>query len=180
MLTKELIGKKITNIFTFVEHEHYGIDTAKCFIEIDDKIIIGFPLGGDEEVWIKELNPKAISIFEGLPDEVVHPIIKEKNSFWGRIKTFFNIEIIPDSNNYYDYRIKQLQNRIITDFLWYQDEIENGFIELDNGYIITEKTVAMNGTGLAGLNYYKNFETLSERRNLKIVRLTEKRNTPGN
>ena len=70
--------------------------------------------------------------------------------------------------------MKYIQNRLIVDFLWYADEIEKGFIELDNGYIITETTISNNGTGLVGLNFYQTLDNLTKRNGNNILKLTDK------
>jgi hypothetical protein len=44
---------------------------------------------------------------------------------------------------------------------------------LDNGYLISETTVAPNGTGLASLNYFENLENLAERRGDEYLKLTD-------
>jgi hypothetical protein len=70
--------------------------------------------------------------------------------------------------------LKYIQNRLIVDVLWYEDEIEKAFIELNNGYIITETTIANNGTGVAGLNYHQTIDDLTKRNGNKILRLIDK------
>ena len=191
MLIQELIGKTITNIYSKVEYENYGLDKGECFIELDNKIIIDIPYGESEDVWLKDLDDNAESLFKDLSDypfyhvnkeeksigEIAKNYQKQKTSIWGRLKQFFgqDIEIKeykPYKVEYIENKLKYIQNRIITDYLWY-DDLEKGLLELDNGYFITETTVANNGTGLAGLNYYESFEILRMRKGDELFRLTE-------
>ena len=108
MLIEELIGKTITNIYSIVEYESYGLDKGECFIELDNKIIIDIPFGESDDIWIKDLNPKAKSIFNDLSDypfyhinkdkksikEIADNYQKQKLSIIGRLKSFFGQEII--------------------------------------------------------------------------------------
>ena len=193
MLIEELIGKTITNIYSIVEYESYGLDKGECFIELDNKIIIDIPFGESDDIWIKDLNPKAKSIFNDLSDypfyhinkdkksikEIADNYQKQKLSIIGRLKSFFGQEIIikeyqPHKVEYVENKLKYIQNRLIVDFLWYADEIEKGFIELDNGYIITETTISNNGTGLVGLNFYQTLDNLTKRNGNNILKLTDK------
>ncbi len=191
MLIQELIGKTITNIYSKVEYENYGLDKGECFIELDNEIIIDIPYGASDDVWLKDLDNNAESLFKDLSDYPIYHVNKEqklmgeiaknyqkpKTSIWGRLKQFFGQDITIKAYQQYDVecrenKLKYLQNRIIVDFLW-TDNFEKGLLELDNGYIITETTVANNGTGLAGLNYYENTEILRIRKGGELFRLTE-------
>ncbi len=191
MLIQELIGKTITNIYSKVEYENYGLDKGECFIELDNEIIIDIPYGESEDVWLKDLDNNAESLFKDLSDYPIYHVNKaqksigeiaknnqkRKTSIWGRLKQFFGQDIEIKENKQYkvEYRenkLKYLQNRIIVDFLW-TDNFEKGLLELDNGYFITETTVANNGTGLAGLNYFENIEILRMRKGHELFRLNE-------
>ena len=193
MRIEELIGKTITNIYSIVEYESYGLDKAECFIELDNKTIIDIPFGESEDIWIKDLDLKSKSIFNDLADypfyhvnkdkksikEIADNYQKQKVSLLGRLKNFFGQEINikeyqPHKVEYRENKLKFVQNRLIVDVLWYAAEIEKAFIELDNGYIITETTIANNGTGLAGLNYYQTIDDLTKRNGNNILRLTYK------
>jgi hypothetical protein len=193
MLIQELIGKKVTNIYAIVEYEHGGLDKGECFVELDNNIVIDIPFGDSDDVWIKLLDNKAMSIFSDLSDYPVYHVNKDKKSikeiagtyqkrkrsFFNRIKrALFGHEIIikeyqPYKIEYRENKLKYIINRIIVDFLWYHDEIEKGFFLLDNGYIITETTIANNGTGLAGLNYYEDILQLTEFKGGNYKRLSE-------
>jgi hypothetical protein len=192
MRIEALIGKTITNIYSIIEYESYGLDKGECFIELDNKTIIDIPFGESEDIWIKDLDLKAKSIFNDLSDypfyhvnkdkksikEIADNYQKQKHSLLGRIKSFFGQEImikeyLPNKVEYRENKLKYIQNRLIVDVLWYAEEIEKAFIELDNGYIITETTVANNGTGLAGLNYFQTVDDLKKRKGNDILRLTD-------
>src|SRR4030095_15779093 len=80
MLLEELIGKTITNIFEVLEYEPYGMDKGECFIELDHKIIIDIPYNFSEDVYIKQLDKKAESIFDDLSDIPVYHVNKEGKS----------------------------------------------------------------------------------------------------
>lgn len=194
MKLEELIGKTITNIYSIIEYEFYGLDKGECFVEIDNKTIIDIPFSESEDIWIKSLDPKAKSIFNNLSNypfyhvnkdnkpikEITDNYKKQKHSLLGRLKCFFGQEVNIKENqpNKVEYRkneLKYIQNRIIVDILWYADEFEKAFIELDNGYIITETTVANNGTGLAGLNYYQTIGDLTKSKGNDILRFTDKK-----
>lgn len=191
MLIQELIGKTITNIYSIVEYENYGLDKGECFIELDNEIIIDIPYGESDDVWLKDLDNNAESLFKDLSDYPIYHVNKEqksigeiaknyqkqKTSIWGILKQFFGQGITikeyqPYKVEYRENKLKYLQNRIIVDFLW-TDYFEKGLLELDNGYFITETTVANNGTGLAGLNYFENFEILRMRKGGELFRLSE-------
>jgi hypothetical protein len=193
MRIEELIGKTVTNIYSIIEYENYGLDKGECFIELDNKTIIDIPFGESEDIWIKDLDLKAKSIFNDLSDypfyyvnkdkksikEIADNYQKQKHSLLGKLKSFFGQEVIikeyqPHRVEYRENKLKYIQNRLIVDVLWYANEIEKAFIELDNGYIITETTVANNGTGLAGLNYYQTINDLTKRNGINILRLTDK------
>ena len=44
----------------------------------------------------------------------------------------------------------------------FDDSDSVGFLELENGYIITETIISPHGTGAAGLNYYESLESFKE------------------
>lgn len=174
MQIEELIGNTITNIYAVFGIEQGWLDTAECFVELDNDLIVDIPYGFDEKVWIKKLAPKAETIFKNLEDYPVYHVNKEgksigeiaenykkrKKNVFNRIKrALFGQEIIireyqPYKTEYKENKAKHIPNTQIVDFLWYDDS-EKGFLLLDNGYVITETTMSPSGTGLAGLNYYE-------------------------
>ena len=59
MTINELFGKTITNIYATFGVEQEWLDTADCFIELDNSLVIAFPYGFSEGVWIRELDTNA-------------------------------------------------------------------------------------------------------------------------
>ena len=55
-----------------------------------------------------------------------------------------------------------IQNRKIVNYHWTSEYSEKGFIELDNGYFLTENPMAPSGTGAAGIHYSKRLEDLRD------------------
>lgn len=195
MLIKNLVGKTITNIYSIIELEHGGLDKGECFIELDNTTVIDIPWGEGEDVYIKDLAPAAKSLFEDLSDIPLYHVNKDnkpietiareyqqqKRPLLGRIKRLFGQALIikdylPYKIEYNENKLKYIKNRKIVDFLWYEYEIEKGFIELDNGFIITEVTIANNGTGLVGLHYYEDLSFLIKQKGNHILRLKDKIN----
>ncbi|MDJ1505044.1 hypothetical protein [Xanthocytophaga agilis] len=75
---QDLTGKTITNIYILFGMEDGWLDTAECFLEIEKEIIIEIPTGTTGNTWIKELDPKAESIFKDLSDIPVYHVNKEQ------------------------------------------------------------------------------------------------------
>jgi hypothetical protein len=63
--------------------------------------------------------------------------------------------------------------RQITNFIWYEDASFGGYFLLDNGSLITETRMSPHGTGLAGLNYYKNLKELTDQQGTQFKKLTD-------
>ena len=80
MLIDELFGKTITNIYVHSGIQQEWLDTADCFIELDKNLIIAFPYGFSVEVWVRELDPKAHTLFKDLSDSPVYHINKKDKS----------------------------------------------------------------------------------------------------
>lgn len=195
MRTEEIIGKTLTNIYAWVSMEVGGLDTGECFIELDYKYIIDIPFGQSDEIWVKELNNEAESLFADLSDLPEYPVSKDNStakdtgeSYHGRKRNIFNRLrsllsgqniLIKDIERYkVDYRenkLKHLKNKKVVDFIWYADDGNKGLLLLDNGYLITETTVAPHGTGLAGLNYFESLESLAESRGCDYLKLSDKK-----
>lgn len=191
MLIKDILGKTITNIYLISGIEQEWLDTADCLIELDNALLIGIPSGHSNEVWEREPDPAARSLFINLADipsyhvnkegksikEVADAYQKRKNSFLGKIKkALFGEEKLPKEYRPYkvEYRenkLKYIQQAKIADFLWYDEAGESGFFVLDNGYIITEKTMAPSGTGQAGLHYFESLESLEKAKGNDYKRL---------
>jgi hypothetical protein len=179
MTIPELIGRRITNIYGVIEIESYGLDTVVCFIELDGTDIIPIPSGREEHIYAEDLVPQAVPLITDMTDEIesasetIHELAsgnastsnsllqKMKSLFLGR-KTNPQVEHKPQNK---PYRKRYIKDRKIADFLWYPEQTyDSGFFVLDNGCIIGETSAAMNGTGLAGLNYYVDIESLIARK----------------
>jgi hypothetical protein len=191
---EDIIGTAVTNIYTIIKMEVGGLDTAECFVELDNKIIIDIPFGLSEEIWIKELDKDAVSLFADLSDYPVYYVNKEKKSIseivgkaqrqrrtiLNRLRKFlFGLDV--DIKEYKPYKIEYkenkltyIKNRKIVDFLWYDDDSEKGYILLNNGYLISDTTVTNHGTGLAGLNLYESIDQLINSKGNYYFRLTDK------
>jgi hypothetical protein len=176
MLIDEIIGKQITNIYIRIMNDNSGIDYGESFIELDNKIIINIPIDSNSDVLIKKLNRGAKSIFSNLSDcptyyvnrnkktigEVANKYKKKKYNIFNILKKIcFGIEVIikeyqPYKIEYKENKLKYVKDRKITDFIWYSEE-PKGFFLLDNGYLITEKSVAPHGIGV-GLYYYESLD----------------------
>jgi hypothetical protein len=74
MKIKELFGKTITQVYAIYGMEQGWLDTADCFIELDQSLIIGFPYFYNDEVWIRELPGDAQRLF----DKAEGPVINKK------------------------------------------------------------------------------------------------------
>jgi hypothetical protein len=181
MKIEELVGKKITNIFSILNIEVGGLDSGECFIELDNSMIIDLPNNNQTEVTFKSLDTSAKSIFTDLSDIPVYHVNvnrrtisetaeanqKEKSSFFGRIKIMLGLGTLKKTYAPYkiDYRentLKYILNQAIKNILWYPDSSEKGFLLLENGYIITETIIANHGMGLVGINIYESIDALKK------------------
>jgi len=197
MKINDIIGKTVTNIYSLITMEIGGIYTGECFIELDNKFIIDIPFGFRNNIWIKELSQDAVNLFADLSDYPVYHVNKEgksvaelaekyqrkrKNIFNRLLKVLFGLDVVvkeykPYKVEYRENKLKYIKDRKIIDFIWYEDDdyIEKGFILLDNGYLITETTVAPHGTGFAGLNFYESIDDLTNTKGNDYFKLTDKK-----
>ncbi len=195
MHLEELIGREITNIYSLVITETGGLDTGECFIELDGKLIIDIPYDSSQEVFIKERDKKAISLFADLSDQPVHHVNKDKktigeiadkyqkqkNTFFNKLRRFlfgFELEVKeyrPYKVEYTENRLKHIRGSKITDFIWYDEMGCRGYFLLDNGWLITVTSTAQNGTGLAGLNYFESLSQLNLLRGNDFAKLSDKK-----
>lgn len=193
MLTGEIIGKTITNIYSFEKMEVGGLDKGECFIELENKIIIDIPYGFSDYIWIKELDKDAVSLFADLSDYSVNHVNKDnktiieiadnyqlqRRTIFNRLsKILFGRDIAikdyqPYKIDYIENKLKYIKDRKIVDFIWYADESEKGFILFDNGYLITDTAVAPHGTGNAGLNIYESINDLTNAKGNDYFKLTD-------
>ncbi len=195
MQTEEIIGKTVTNIYSLVTAEVGCLDTVECFIELDNTYFIDIPFGNSDNIWLKELNKDAISLFADLSDYPVYHLNKDKKkvdeiadnyqrqrqNILNRLRKFlFGQDIVikdyqPYDVEYKENKLKHIKDRKVVDFIWYADDSDKGFFLLDNGYLISETTVAPHGTGLAGLNYFESLENLADRRGNLYLKLTDEK-----
>jgi len=198
MLIKDIIGKTITDIYCIYGVQDGWLDTAECFIELDKAFYIDIPDGEAESVWVRELDPAAKTIFGDLSDipeyyvnkegksisEISEAYQKRKRNIFNRVKKIlFGYEVPikeyqPYKVEYHENKLKYLHNRIIVDYLWENEGFDKGFLALDNGYFISEQTMAPSGTGLAGLHYYDSLESLKKRKGENLSRFSDKK-MPG-
>lgn len=171
-----------------------GLDTAECFVELDNTYIIDIPYFLSKDIETKELNKNAVSLFADLSDFPVYHVKKNKKTKDGSItnyqlqkQTIFNklSKVIlgwnrrnkdyqPYKVDYRENPLKNINGRKIIDVLWYEENYEKGIFLLDNGFLITETTIAPHGTGLAGLNFYNSIKDLIKAKGNDYFRLTEK------
>jgi len=194
MQTEEIIGTTVTNIYSKVNMEVGGLDTAECFVELDNNTIIDIPFGFSEHIWIKDLVKDAISLFSDLSNYPVYHVNKDnktigeiadnyqrqKQTIFSRLrKVLFGHDIAikdyhPYKVDFIENKLKNIKDRKIVDFIWYVDDSEKGLILLDNGYLITETIVANHGTGLAGLNLFESINDLTNAKGKEYSRFTDK------
>ena len=181
MKTQEIIGRIITDIFVWSKMEVGGLDEAEVSIQLDNGKLIGIPWDFKSENIEKELRTDSESLFSDLSDipeyhinpegktiqEVLDAKKKRESSFLGRLKKAVGLgegtpkEYKVYKTEYRENKLKFLKNQEIIDFLMFEDS-DVGFIELENGYIITETIMSPHGTGMAGLNYYESLESFEE------------------
>lgn len=194
MNTKEIIGRAITDILVWSKIDVGGLDEAEVFIKLDNGKFIGIPWDFESENIEKELKINSESVFADLNDIVEYSINPERktigeileakrkrdSSVLGRIKKMFGItEGIPKEYKIYkterrENKLKYLKNQKIKDFLMFDDSDSVGYLELENGYIITEKVMAPHGTGMAGLNYFESLNSFEDSCGTDYKRLKNK------
>lgn len=195
MKQEEIIGKMVTNIYSIVTMEVGGLDSGECFIELDNKYIIDIPFNNANEIWLKDLNKNAVSLFDDLSDypvyyinknnktvgEIAHKYQRKRRNFFNKLrKLFLGKDVVikeyqPYKIEYRENKLKYIKNRKIVDYIWYDDDSEKGLILLDNGYLITETNFSPHGTGLAGLNYFENLESLKACRGNDYLKLSDQK-----
>lgn len=147
MVLSDLIGKQVEDIRVKIEYESYGLDRADSFVILRDNLIIGIPwsLDVDAEVWERDLDKEAKSIF-----------VDEKNEAINSIKGKKIIDLLE-------------YNESVNGFA----EAEKVVIELEGEKFIAEITMAPNGTGHAGLWVFKSKEALVKRYGNDFKRLSD-------
>jgi len=194
MNTKEIIGRTISDIFVWSKMEVGGLDEAEVSVLLDNGKIIGIPWDFESERIEKELRKDSESLFSDLSDipeyhinperksiqEVLDAKKKRESSFFGRIKKALGLdEGIPkeyrvNKTEYWENKLVHLKNKKIVDFLMFEDYDSVGFIELENGFILTETIMSPHGTGMAGLNYYESLESFEESCGTEYKRIKNK------
>jgi len=71
MEIKELFGKTITKAYAVFGMEQGWLDTADCFIELDNSVLIGLPFFYDNEVWVRKLPENAEQLFKEKDQSIV-------------------------------------------------------------------------------------------------------------
>lgn len=195
MQTEEILGKTVTNIYSLITMEVGGLDTGECFIELDGKYIIDIPFAHDSDIWLKELNKDAVSLFADLSDYPIYHVNKDnktvgeiaenyqrqRRNVFNRLRKFlFGQDIAikdyqPYKVEHRENKLKHIKDRKIVDFIWYAEDSDKGLFLLDNGYLISETTVAPHGTGLAGLTYFESLKNLTESRGNEYLKLTDEK-----
>lgn len=200
MNTKELIGQKIKDILVWSKMEVGGLHEAEVFIQLENGTVVDIPHSFEKVNIEKKIDKKVNSLFADLSDypeyhinqegKTISEVLeskKQRESTWsGRIKKKLGYgeaipkEYKPYKTEYKENNIKYLKDQLITDFLMFEDSEGEGFLELENGYIITARHFAPHGIG-TGLKYYhsvKDFESIC---GTDYQRLTDKlKNTTNN
>lgn len=182
MNTKEIIGRTITDILVWSKMEVGGVDEAEVFIQLNNDKIIRIPWDFESENLERQPKKDSDSLFSDFSDiheyhinpegktiqEVLDVKKNREPSFLGRIKKAIGLgggipkEYKVYKTEYRENKLKYLKNQKIIDFLMFDDSDSVGFLELENGYIITETMISPHGTGMAGLNYYDNLKSFEE------------------
>ena len=182
MNTKEIIGRTITDILVWSKMEVGGHDEGEVFIQLDNGISIRIPWDFESENIENQPKKNSESLFADLSDipeyhinpegktiqEILNAKKERESTFMGRIKKAVGlsegipIEYRPNKTEYSENKLKYLKNQKIVDFLMFDDYDSVGFIELENGYIITETIMSPHGTGMAGLNYYESLKSFED------------------
>lgn len=185
MKIEDIIGKQVTNIYVIVKLEFAGIDEAKCYIELDKQTLINMPYITDHNIQVTKLPTQAVALLDDVSDYPVKMVNKEGKTieqlaeeYKLKNKGIFNKmrNLIFSKNNtipedyqpheisYEENELKHIKDQKIVDFIWYLDDSFQGYLLLENGYIITEIIAAPHGTGSAGLKYYKDMESLKQQK----------------
>jgi hypothetical protein len=98
------------------------------------------PYNQTKELWVKDINYEAKSIFENLQS--------------------------------FSKMMDSIHNRKIANFIWHNNKDQDkGYIELDNGCIISDRYMAPSGTGLAGLRFWESYENLLQIKEYDFIRV---------
>jgi len=164
-----------------------GLDQGQVFIELNNGKTISIPWDFESEnietkpiaksksLVLKSSDKIRIESTEfNFPEgktwkDVREDVKRNQNStLFGRLKNKLGIKNgIPKkytskSTEIVDNEMKKFQNLKIVDFIMFEDYDSVGFLELENGNIITETLTAPHGTGMAGLNIFENLKDFEE------------------
>lgn len=202
MNTKELIGNRIRDILVWSKMEVGGLDEGQVFIELTNGQFIEIPWNFDSENIETNPKPDSHSLIkkakkiiqidsvefkfpENKSWEDIRNEVKEnqKKTLFGRLKYMFGIKngiskkYRINKTKFEENKIKKLENQEIVDFLMFKDSNSVGFLELENGNIISETMMSPHGTGMAGLNFYENIKEFEDRCGTDYKRLKKATNT---
>lgn len=144
MKIEELLQRTIKDIKVEIALETYGMDTAQCYILLDNNLITNMPWPWEEasdEIWTEQAEEIAISIQKPLSSEYHHLINQ-------RIVDLISFER--------------------------SGMFDCAFIELQNGYLINQVTESMHGTGLVGLHFFESIQVVEAKWGSSYERLTDK------
>ncbi|WP_046755160.1 hypothetical protein [Kordia jejudonensis] len=183
MNTKELIGTSIKDILLWSKLEVGGIDEAEVFIKLTNDKTVKIPWSSTSENIETKLKSGAQSLIQKAKNKIKIDTIEynfpegktwndiqkeveehQKSSLFGRLKYMIGIknkipkEYIIETITYQDNTIKKLENEKIVDFLIFEDADSVGFLELENGNLLSETITAPHGTGMAGLVFFENIQ----------------------
>mgnify|MGYP007079438455 CR=1 FL=1 len=118
---------------------------------------------------LNKSNEKKIALEDKTWKDVREDVKRNQNStLFGRLKYQLGIhngipkKYTSKSTEIVDNEMKKFQNLKIVDFIMFEDYDSVGFLELENGNIITETLTAPHGTGMAGLNIFENLKDFEE------------------
>ena len=84
------------------------------------------------------------------------------------------VEYEPYKVEYKENKLKYIKDSVIKDLITFGEEDEKGFLELENGYFISETNYSMNGTGSVGINLYDNLSDITNWKGKEFKRLSDK------
>lgn len=191
MDVKSLIGRKIKDIFVWSNIEDGGLEEARVYIELYEVGFVSIPWVFDSQNIQSSPKEKSKSIFSEEKNTVIYSVNKENKSIneilalkekrsksiIGRLKRLIGVEeVIPKEyqsykKDYIEDKVYCIKNQKIVNFFMFDDFDSVGFLELENGYIITETIVAPYGTGMAGLNYFENIKEFEAKNGTGYKRL---------
>lgn len=160
MKLEEILGKTITNIRCLYGLQDGWLETAACYIELDNTITIRIPIGECRDVYRCDPDKDAISLFNNLEDHPVYHINAAGNPIGKMTAEDFKPHKVENREN----SMKYIPSSKIVDVIWYNDGFdENAFLVLDSGWLITETIISPSGTGHTGLNIWKLDELVKQR-----------------